>query len=118
MNQPNPMDLARLFSPVVDAFILDTIDLEGGRVGGTGMEHDWQLSRDVAAECTRPVILAGGLHAGNVREAIRIVRPFGVDANSKLKDATGYKDPAEVAAFVTAARGAVIDGSEAARRAL
>ena len=51
-------------------------------------------------------MLAGGLHAGNVAEAIRVVRPFGVDASSGVELRPGVKSAAKIAEFVRAARAA------------
>jgi phosphoribosylanthranilate isomerase len=52
----------------------------------------------------RPVMVAGGLHAGNVGECIAAVRPYAVDARSVIEDANGRKDPKKMAAFVAAVR--------------
>jgi phosphoribosylanthranilate isomerase len=74
------------------------------RLGGTGLTHDWTTSRRIVERLhPLPVILAGGLAADNVGLAIDTVHPFGVDANSRLKSATGRKDPAACTAFVAAA---------------
>jgi phosphoribosylanthranilate isomerase len=100
------------FAPWVDGFVLDTACPEEDRVGGTGRTHDWTVSRDVVRTASRPVILAGGLAADNVAAAITAVRPYGVDANSRLADASGFKNPRAVAAYVHAARAAFL----AARR--
>jgi phosphoribosylanthranilate isomerase len=67
--------------------------------GGSGLTFDWQL----AAGFSQPVILAGGLDAANVAEAIEIARPQGVDACSHLERAPGIKDPTKVRAFIHAA---------------
>lgn len=72
------------------------------RAGGTGQTFPWEFARVVAA--ARPVLLAGGLDAGNVASAIERVRPFGVDACSRLESAPGHKDPARVRRFVAAVR--------------
>jgi phosphoribosylanthranilate isomerase len=104
MNQSDPQIAAIPFIPIVDAFILDTINVAGDQVGGTGIPHDWNLSRDFRRQCATPVFLAGGLDAGNVKRAIQTVRPFGVDANSGLKDASGYKGRSKLAAFVLEAK--------------
>jgi phosphoribosylanthranilate isomerase len=71
--------------------------------GGEGVRADWA----VAAEMARhdPVMLAGGLTPGNVAEAIARVRPLAVDVSSGV-ETDGVKDPAKVAAFVAAAKGA------------
>src|SRR5688572_19296993 len=68
--------------------------------GGTGRTVDWDAARAVAAE--RPLILAGGLNAANVRLAIRSVRPYGVDVSSGVESAPGVKDPNRMRAFFEA----------------
>lgn len=55
-------------------------------LGGTGRTHDWSISRRIVEECGVPVYLAGGLHRGNVAEAIRTVRPFGVDVCNGVRE--------------------------------
>jgi phosphoribosylanthranilate isomerase len=92
------------FESVVDAFILDTLDLANGKVGSTGLVHDWNISRNIVKEVSRPVILAGGLNPENVGEAIRFVKPYGVDASSGLKDSNGFKDEKKVINFVHRAK--------------
>jgi phosphoribosylanthranilate isomerase len=70
--------------------------------GGTGRSFPWTAVRELASN--RPVLLAGGLDGGNVSEAIAAVRPFGVDASSRLESAPGIKDPEKVRRFVAAVR--------------
>jgi phosphoribosylanthranilate isomerase len=70
--------------------------------GGTGERFPWETARVVAA--SRPVLLAGGLDAQNVAAAIERVRPFGVDASSRLEIAPGLKDPDRVRRFAAAVR--------------
>src|SRR5207249_953909 len=65
-----------------------------------GLSFDWKLARGAAEK----VIVAGGLDASNVADAIRIAGPWGVDASSKLETAPGIKDHNKVRAFVKAAR--------------
>ena len=74
------------------------------RVGGSGRVIDWTRAAAVAA--ARPVILAGGLTPANVGEAIRVVRPYGVDVASGVEAAPGVKDATKMRAFVDAARSA------------
>ena len=81
---------------LLDAFVK-------GAMGGTGKTFDWELARDLAA--SRPVILSGGLKPENVAEAIRQVRPYGVDTSSGVEgDTPGRKDFDRVRAFIENAR--------------
>lgn len=68
-----------------------------------GISFDWTQAAGVAPK----IILAGGLDASNVAEAIRIARPWGVDASSKLETAPGIKDRNKMREFVRAAQEAV-----------
>ncbi len=68
-----------------------------GVQGGTGESFDWAL---IPRDLPLPVILSGGLHAGNVAQAIRRVRPYAVDVSSGVEAAKGIKDAAKVAAFI------------------
>ena len=77
--------------------------LDGG-TSGAGVRADWAAARALASRCE--LVLAGGLDAGNVAEAIRAVRPFGVDVSSGVERARGVKDPARIRDFIDAARGA------------
>jgi len=70
--------------------------------GGTGVAFPWAAAAELAA--VRPVLLAGGLDGDNVGEAIERVRPFGVDASSRLESSPGIKDPERVRRFVAAVR--------------
>jgi phosphoribosylanthranilate isomerase len=67
------------------------------RRGGTGITFDWSL---IPEQREKPLLLAGGLHAGNVAEAVRIVRPYAVDVSGGVEADKGIKDPARVAAFI------------------
>ncbi|MFK7990564.1 MAG: N-(5'-phosphoribosyl)anthranilate isomerase [Sandaracinaceae bacterium] len=74
-----------------------------GMPGGTGAVCDWASAARLARE--RVVWLAGGLGPDNVAEAVREVDPFGVDLASGVESSPGVKDPARVAALVSAVRG-------------
>ncbi|HKY70625.1 MAG TPA: phosphoribosylanthranilate isomerase [Nitrospira sp.] len=84
----------------VRGFVLDTFSEFA--YGGTGQLADWRLSAEVAQ--TARVLLAGGLTPENVAEAIRTVRPYGVDVSSGVESAPGKKDHAKVRAFLDAVR--------------
>lgn len=71
--------------------------------GGTGERSDWTIGRHIAG-LTTGLMLAGGLTADNVAQAVRDVRPFAVDVASGVEAAPGRKDPAAVVAFIRAAR--------------
>jgi len=85
------------WTSVARGFVLD----HPAAPGGTGVLVQTELARALAARAD--CLLAGGLHAGNVVDLVRAVRPFGVDASSKLEGPNQRKDPALVAAFVEAA---------------
>ncbi|MCG7844032.1 MAG: hypothetical protein MIO90_01210, partial [Methanomassiliicoccales archaeon] len=66
------------------------LDSPGKRPGGNGTVHDWELSRRVRKDVSPfPVVLAGGLRAENVGEAISTVAPFAVDASSGVEGCCG-----------------------------
>jgi len=77
-----------------------------GSMGGTGTTFDWRGTRAMVGVISLklPVIVAGGLHAGNVAEAVRLLQPFGVDVSSGVEARPGRKDPAKVSAFIQAVR--------------
>lgn len=87
----------------VDALLLDSgvPDAPVKVLGGTGRVHDWAISRRIAEASPVPVFLAGGLTPENVAEAIRTVRPFGVDLCTGLRTA-GRLDEQKLAAFMRA----------------
>ena len=70
-------------------------------VGGTGHDVDWQRYSAMVQVISlkHSVIVAGGLNAGNVEEAIRLLQPFGVDVSSGVEARPGKKDPEKVRAF-------------------
>lgn len=78
--------------------------LMDSRSSGTGERADWSQAAQLA-RCTQ-LVLAGGLDARNVEEAVRTVRPFGVDVSSGVESRRGVKDAARIHDFVRAARGA------------
>jgi phosphoribosylanthranilate isomerase len=77
-------------------------------LGGTGRTHDWTVSRRIVEQAGVAVWLAGGLRADNVGDAIRAVRPFGVDVCSGVRTGGGL-DAAKLAAFVAAVQRAAAE---------
>lgn len=86
----------------VDAFLVDTYSAQAP--GGTGCVGDWAAAREFVAIAGRPVWLAGGLTPENVREAIQVVMPWGVDVSSGVERSPGRKDLEKVARFIAACR--------------
>lgn len=102
-----PDDLAGLaaFEAVADQILVDAKPPKGAVLpGGNGVTFDWRLL--AGRNWTRPWMLAGGLTAGNVAEAIRLTGARQVDVSSGVESAPGVKDAGLVAAFIAAARGA------------
>ena len=95
--------LARLDDYPIDAVLLDS------STPGSGETFDW--SRIDGLPQRRRVILAGGLSAANVAEAVKRVRPWGVDAVSGVEASAGRKDPEALAAFLTSSRDALSEFS-------
>ncbi|MBS7610417.1 phosphoribosylanthranilate isomerase [Candidatus Bathyarchaeota archaeon] len=95
-----------------DAILLDSF--AAGRFGGTGIVHDWNISRRIRESVyPKPLILAGGLKPENVKEAIEKVMPYAVDVSSGVESKPGVKDPGKVKAFIRNARKvAMEDASE------
>lgn len=83
---------------------LPDLFLYEGRDSGQGETVDWQKAAGIAQRGR--MILAGGLDPGNVAEAVRIVRPYGVDVSSGVEMLPGRKDPALIQEFIRAARAA------------
>jgi phosphoribosylanthranilate isomerase len=88
--------LADWESNPAEALLLDSPS--NGELGGSGRSFNWKR----AIGGSRQIILAGGLDADNVAAAIRQVKPWGVDACSRLESAPGRKDHAKMAAFIRA----------------
>jgi phosphoribosylanthranilate isomerase len=81
---------------------LHGVDAHATLAGGTGRRFPWEAARAIASG--RPVMLAGGLDGACVAEALETVRPFGVDASSRLESEPGLKDIDRVWEFVAAVR--------------
>jgi len=94
---------AKRYASVADRLLLDAKPPEGSVVpGGHGKPFDWNILEGF--EPGLPFMLSGGLHAGNVGEALSITRAGGVDVSSGIETAPGRKDPELIRGFVAAAR--------------
>jgi phosphoribosylanthranilate isomerase len=109
------VDLLESLSPYGDAAaLLFDAFREGDLPGGTGRAFDWRrLTKEVRAALAQPLILSGGLDAGNVARAIADVNPWAVDVSSGVEERDsngavrrGLKDPARIRAFVQGVRSA------------
>lgn len=101
---PEAVQLIPAYAPHVHAFLLDS-GRPGAAVaelGGTGRCHDWEVSADFVRRSPRPVFLAGGLSAANAGDAIRQVRPYGLDICSGVRS-DGRLDATKLQAFMHAA---------------
>ena len=76
----DPLELAIEYSRICDAILLDS-----SWKGGSGKTHDWTLSAKVVNNVACPCILAGGLNAGNIIQALQIVKPFAIDIQSGVE---------------------------------
>jgi phosphoribosylanthranilate isomerase len=101
---PAAVDRAQRYDDVSDSLILDTATTDVPGVGASGETHDWSISREVVEATDAPVILAGGLSPDNVAEAVRAVRPAGVDSYTRTSRTERRKDHEAVEAFVDRAR--------------
>ena len=95
------MTQIRELDGIADAVLLDTS--LGGKAGGTGATHNWDISSRVVLDAGIPVILAGGLNPENVSYAVKSVRPYAVDTASGVETG-GRKDEKKVIDFIKNAR--------------
>ncbi|HWZ09010.1 MAG TPA: phosphoribosylanthranilate isomerase [Bradyrhizobium sp.] len=98
-------DLAALptYAGIADRILFDArAPEEATRPGGLGAVFDWRVLENIDLKI--PFMVSGGLHAGNVAEAIRATRAGGVDVSSGVERAPGKKDPEMIRAFIKAAR--------------
>jgi phosphoribosylanthranilate isomerase len=75
--------IARSYGGIADFLLLDSDRQSDRQIGALGVTHDWNISRRIVELVRTPVILAGGLGPDNVADAIRAVRPAGVDSKTK-----------------------------------
>jgi phosphoribosylanthranilate isomerase len=108
VNDDSSIEEAVQVAPLVDAVLLDSGNqkLPVKELGGTGRTHNWRISAQIVQALKslpqpKPVFLAGGLHAGNVREAIATVQPHGLDICSGVRT-NGQLDPVKLTALIAA----------------
>lgn len=108
---PGAIDRAKYFAGFCDMHILDSIAPGIAGIGAAGRTHDWSIDAEIVRSVPCHVVLAGGLDAENVRDAIEAVRPWGVDSftrtSDRLPDGGSRKNIEKVRAFVQAAREAL-----------
>jgi len=100
-----PADLAPLpgYAAVADRILFDArAPREATRPGGLGAVFDWHVLENL--DLKLPFMVSGGLHAGNVAEAVRVTRAGGLDVSSGVEHTPGHKDPEMIRAFIHAAR--------------
>jgi phosphoribosylanthranilate isomerase len=108
-NAARPKPDPQASSPVAPASAGHKRILFEGPVSGIGHISDWHSAAQLAR--TTQLVLAGGLNASNVADAIAAVRPFGVDVSSGVEASPGIKDPAKIHDFVRRARAAAQEPS-------
>lgn len=102
------MQYIRDYESVSDFFLIDTKAPSAGDIGATGLTHDREIDKAIVESTKVPCIIAGGLDASNVAEAIHITHPYGVDSFSLTNldhpnpNSLSCKDPAKIKAFIEA----------------
>jgi len=101
--------IAHRYEGIADFLLLDSHRETDRQIGALGVIHDWTISRRIVEAVKTPVILAGGLGPENVEDAIRAVRPAGVDSKTKTdQDGSHQKDLDRVRRFEKAAWAATV----------
>ncbi len=112
LEQQKVMRYVKDYEAVSDFFLIDTKIPTATDIGATGLAHDREIDKAIVESTNVPCIIAGGLDANNVAQAIGITHPYGVDSFSltnyddERENTKGYKDPAKVKAFIEAAKNA------------
>ncbi len=94
------IERAKSYQDSADYILLDSGKPTAGILGGTGNTHDWSVSKRIVEEVKIPVLLAGGLNAENVKDALEGVNPHGVDLCSSVRT-NGHLDPEKLRDFVS-----------------
>jgi len=113
---PEAIRWADIYQQAADYILLDSF-AGASQAGAAGKPHDWTISKRVVERSRLPVVLAGGLAPENVAEAIRAVRPWGVDSFTQTDVAghRGHKDLARVREFIASARAAAASWTAGSR---
>ena len=113
MTRPEAVGEALRFAEFCDIIILDSVDPKIAGIGAAGVTHDWSPDAEIVRRARCRVILAGGLGPDNVAEAIRTVRPWGVDSftrtSDRLPDGSTRKNPENVRLFIRNAKEAAAE---------
>lgn len=96
-NEIETFEMLNKFDNICDAILLDS--KTSNRIGGTGLTHDWNISREVVKRAKCPIILAGGLNDTNTYEAVKQVHPFAIDANSGV-EVNGFKSYDKIKKYI------------------
>ena len=92
------VDVYKVSAILLDAFVKD-------KPGGTGKTFDWKLAKE-AKDKAPHIILSGGLNPNNIEEAIKLVKPYGIDVSSGVEKKYGIKDHKKMKDFIKIARSA------------
>ena len=110
LEEQKVMHYVREYGPVADFFLIDTKSPDATDIGATGLEHDRAIDKAIIDATDVRCIIAGGLDASNVAQAIEATHPYGVDSFSltnyddERADTLRCKDPDKVRAFIEAAK--------------
>ena len=102
------ISVALQYENYVDAILLDTYNHITNQVSGTGMTHDWDISKKIIKTCSKKVIIAGGLNYNNILKLKTNLNPYGVDINSGVKDEIGTKDYEKMRRFINNAKNQIV----------
>lgn len=91
---------AQKYQDFVDAILLDTYNEKTDQVGGTGLTHDWSISKQIIDTLSTKVIVAGGINPDNIEKVKSYLHPYAVDVNSGVKGPDGYKDDEKLKVFI------------------
>ncbi|WP_265457938.1 phosphoribosylanthranilate isomerase [Enterococcus sp. HY326] len=112
LEEQKVMEYVKEYEAVSDFFLIDTKTPDAGDIGATGAEHDRNIDKKIVESTKVPCIIAGGLGADNIAEAIHLTKPYGVDSftltnySDERADTKRCKDPEKVLAFVEAVKNA------------